>query len=107
MASAVIRIGVRPLLCAAQDEVRAEASALLALEVLKVVDQHDPVAGGDAEHREEADQRAQRQDAAAQPGGERAADERDRQRDEGQRRQAPAPNAACSSRKIAIAAPMP
>ena len=42
---------------------RAERLALLALQMLVVADQHDPVAGRDPQDGEEADQRAERDDA--------------------------------------------
>ena len=56
----------QPLLGAAQDQLAAERLAFLVFQVAVVADQHDAVAGGDAEHRHEADQRAERQHAAGQ-----------------------------------------
>ena len=47
----------------------------------------DPVACGDAEHGKEPDQRSERDRAHGAPGREHAADERDRERQEHQRRQ--------------------
>ena len=54
-----------PLLRAAQDQSEAERLAFLRLQVAVVADQHDAVAGRDAQHRHEPDQRAERQHAAA------------------------------------------
>src|SRR5690349_24896353 len=48
-----------PLAGPAQHQVPAELHSFLLLQVLAVVDQQDPVAGRDAEHGEEADQRAE------------------------------------------------
>ena len=50
-----------PLPRPAQHQLRPERLALDALEVLEVADHHDAVACRDAEDREEADQRAERQ----------------------------------------------
>ena len=58
------------------------------LEMLIVVDQQDPVAHRDPKHREQAGERAERDDAAA---GEETAHQRRGQGQEGERRQAPAP----------------
>ena len=89
VARAVIRIGAaapaRPA-----GRARAERHALLVFEVLEVADQHDAVAGRDAEDREEPDERAERDDAVAEETASDAADERHRQRQEGR-----APPAAC------------
>ena len=98
-----------PLRRAAQDELRGRSvSPSVSLEVLEVVDHQDPVARGDPEHGVEADERAEREDAAAEPRCERPSDQRHRQREERQRR----PGGSClndawSRRKIAIAAPIP
>ena len=81
----------QPLAGSAQDELRAEGLALVPLEMLEVVDHQDPVARGDPEDGEEADQRAEREHAAADERRQRPADERHRQRQEGQRREPPAP----------------
>ena len=84
-----------PLLRAAQHQLGAEGLALVALEVLVVADQHDAVAGGDPEDGEEADQRAEREDAVAERGRQHAADQRQRQ---ASRRTAP-PAASCRRRR--------
>ena len=66
---------------------RPNGIAFCVLEMPVVADQHDAVARGDAEHRHEADQRAERQHAAGQERGGDGADQRERQRQEHQRRQ--------------------
>jgi hypothetical protein len=43
----------------AQDELATERLVFVLLEMLEVVDHQDPVACGDSEHREEADERAE------------------------------------------------
>src|SRR3954467_3790838 len=80
-----------PLPCARKDKRRPEDLALLALEVLEVVDHEDAVARGDPEHGVEPDERAEREDPAGEPRRQCAADERHRKREERERRQAPAP----------------
>ena len=65
MASAVIKIGDEPLAGAADHQLDAERLALLTLEVLEVADHQDAVTGGDAEHGEESDERAERDRADA------------------------------------------
>ena len=57
--------------------------------MLPVVNQQDAVAGSDAEHCEEADERAQGNDPPANPGREHAPDQRHRQAQEGQGSQPP------------------
>ena len=79
------------LLRAAHHELRPEHLALVGLEVLEMVDHQDAVPSRDPEHRVEPDERAERQDAAADPCGECSSDQCNRQRDEGQRRETKAP----------------
>ena len=57
-----------PFFGTAQHQLHAERLALVFLQVAVVADQHDAVAGGDAQHRDEADQRAERQHAPLQDG---------------------------------------
>ena len=52
-----------------------------------VADEHDAVAGGDAEHGDEADERAEREHAAAQHRADDAADQGEGKREDDQRRQ--------------------
>ena len=63
---AVIMIGASRSFAPLDDQARPEGHALLLLQVLVVADQHDAVPGHDAEHREEPDQRPERDDAAAE-----------------------------------------
>ena len=51
---------------AAHDEVRAEFFAFDFFQMPVMADEHDAVAGGDAEHGHEPDQRPERQDAPLQ-----------------------------------------
>src|SRR5829696_7413776 len=74
----------------AQDERRPERLALFALEVLEVADHQDPVSSRDAEHGQEPDQRAEREDTATQPHREHPAHQRHRQGQEEHERQAQA-----------------
>jgi len=74
----------QPLAGAPDNEFAAERLAFLPLEVLEVVDHHDPVPGGDPEHREEADERPERDHPAAEPRREDTPDEGRRQREERQ-----------------------
>ena len=62
--SVVIRIG-ESLSRAPRSISPGRRHAFIFLEMLAVTDQHDAVARGDTHHREESDQRAERQDAAA------------------------------------------
>jgi hypothetical protein len=67
------------LLRALDDQLRPEGHAFLVLQVLVVADEHDAVAGDDAEDGEEADERAERDDPTEPVDGDRTADERRRQ----------------------------
>ncbi len=70
-----------------------------------MIDHQDAVAGGDAQHREESDQRTERDDAVAQVRGQHAADQAPRAT--ARRRSSPGgqlSNEVCSRKKIAIAA---
>ena len=87
MASAVIRIGESRSLAPRMTSSRPNGTPSTLFEVLQVADHQDPVAGGDPEHGEEADERAEVDVADEQPRGEDAADERHRQRQEHQRRE--------------------
>src|SRR5829696_5141563 len=80
-----------PLLRPAQDEPGPEHLALFLLEVLEVADHQDPVSGCDAEHGQEPNQRAQREDASAQPHRKHSSNQRHGQGEEEQQSQAQTP----------------
>ena len=61
--------------------------AFVLLQMLIVVDQHDLVACRNAEDREEADERTERDDVAGEVRGQQAADQRRGQRQEAEDRQ--------------------
>src|SRR5215218_6569981 len=69
----------KPLLGPAKHQTGPELLALFVLEVLEVADHQDPVSSCDAEHGQEPDQRAQREDAAAHPHCQHPASQRHRQ----------------------------
>jgi hypothetical protein len=66
VASAVIRIGDSRSRAPRRTSSGTEALALVPLQVLEVVDHQDAVARGDPHHGEEAHQRPERDDAAAE-----------------------------------------
>ena len=68
----------------------AERYALLSLETPIMIDKQDAVAGGNAQYSEEADDRAQRDNATAGKRRQHPTSERDRERQESDQRQAPA-----------------
>src|SRR5215207_6628366 len=64
-----------PLLRPAQYQTWPEHLALFLLQVLEVADHQNPVSSRDAEHGQKPDQRAQREDAPAQPNGEHSSNQ--------------------------------
>src|SRR5215212_4461635 len=79
------------LLRSPKHQARPERLVLFVLEVLEVADHKDPVSSRDAEHGQKPDQRAQREDAAAQPHREHSASQRHRQGKEEQQSQTQTP----------------
>ena len=80
----VIRIGDSRSLAPRRTSSETERLAFHLLEMAIVLDQQDAVPRGDAEHRDDADERAEREDAVAREGRQHAADERRRKREEDQ-----------------------
>ena len=84
VAEAVMRIGARRSFAPRSTSAGPERLAFVPLEMLEVADHQDAVACGDPEDGEEADERAEREHAVAEPHGEHASDERHRQQQEGE-----------------------
>src|SRR5215204_6580004 len=75
----------------APDEFDAKGLGPVEPELLEAIDQHDTVAGGDAQQREKRDKRAERQRGAVDKRRQHSANKGHRQGKEGQTRQVPAP----------------
>src|SRR5215207_1986389 len=89
----------QPLLGPAQDELGPEVLALFSLQVLEVANHQDPVSSRDAEHGQKPYQRAQREDAAAQPHREHSSNQRHRQGEEEQQCQTQTPEGSLKQKQ--------
>ena len=91
VATATVNVGANRSCAPRRTSSAPKAWAPVEPESLEAIDQHDAVAGGDAKQREERDQRAERERSAVDERRQHPADEGHRQGEEGQPRQAPAP----------------
>ncbi len=76
------------MLLTLQHQISPERLAFFSFEMAIMADQHNAVARGDAKHRDEADERAEGEDASGEQRGCDSADERERQAHDDQRHQA-------------------